>query len=202
MLLPPSKPQAWLDKAAAEAEREIHRCRKRGRHAGAAIRAIRDSDGRRLALTTMRMLSGPLARRRLAWWHGSEKSDKVTRLAMLEAWGEECVWCRRPIYYSDMEVEHLIPKSLDGQDITHLLDGHGLAKDFDLFSLENLAPSCGRCNDRKGFRPAPDAPFVTILLGTARERAPKIAEAVEKLRGKKKLERALVLVEAAAASGR
>jgi hypothetical protein len=38
--------------------------------------------------------------------------DNMTRLAMFEAWKERCIWCHRPLFFDQMEVEHVLPKSL------------------------------------------------------------------------------------------
>jgi hypothetical protein len=75
--------------------------------------------------------------------------DDLVRLALFEAWGEKCVWCGRPLHFNEMEVEHLLPRSLGGDEKVATLQSHGLEEKFDLEVLENLAPSCGPCNRGK-----------------------------------------------------
>lgn len=116
------------------------------------------------------------------------ESDDLTRLAIFKAWNERCVWCRIPLFFSEMEVDHVIPKSLDSEYAVPLIAAHGLADDFDLRSLENLTVSCGPCNAGKGRKPPPEAPSITLVLATARSHAPGIAQRVGKLRGRRKLD--------------
>ena len=129
------------------------------------------------------------------------ETDDLTRLAVFTAWGERCVWCRRPLFFSETELDHLIPKSLDAESVACLIDSHGLPLDFDVLSVGNLAPSCGPCNSGKGAKPPPDAPAITLVLRAAASRAAELEEDVEKLRGRRKLEVALPVVIAAAAGG-
>jgi hypothetical protein len=129
------------------------------------------------------------------------ESDDLIRLALFKAWHERCVWCRIPLYFSEMEIDHVIPKSLDSENVRRLIAAHGLSDDFDLHSLENLAASCGPCNGGKSRKPPPEAPGITLVLTTARSQAPGIADVAQKLRGKRKLDEALAIVRAAAAAG-
>lgn len=69
----------------------------------------------------------------------SEGLDDLTRLALFESWGEKCVWCGRPLFFNEMEAEHLLPKSLQGRQRVAVLEEHGRGADFDLEALENLA---------------------------------------------------------------
>src|SRR5438132_4780397 len=86
---------------------------------------------------------------------------------------ERCIWCSQPIPYQEMEVEHLIPKDLEGDELPRVLALHGLPPDYDLEALENLAPSCRNCNSRRSTCPPPDTPIIAILLdaGVTRARA-------------------------------
>ena len=131
--------------------------------------------------------------------------NDLLRLAMLQAWDERCVWCRIPLFFNQTEVEHLMPKSLDApgkqEEKAQTLSLHGLATDYDLNALENLAPSCRPCNGGKGLRPPPDAPIITLTLERARKKAPGIRETAEKLRSDRKVEAAATVLRAAAEAG-
>jgi hypothetical protein len=124
--------------------------------------------------------------------------NKLQRLALLQAWGEQCAWCGRPIFFTEMEVEHIIPKSLKGEKLAHALELHALAEHYDVNSLENLVPSCGPCNTGKGKRLAPTTPAVSLLLDTACERAASIASTAAELAKKAKVEKAAAVVLASA----
>jgi hypothetical protein len=131
--------------------------------------------------------------------------DDLVRLAMLDEWEAKCVWCRRPLFFNQMEVEHLIPKSLgekgNGEDTAETLQLHGLDADYDVHALENLAPSCRPCNGGKGAKPPPDAPVITLLLERARDKAPGIRDTAEKMRGDRRIERAATILRAGADAG-
>lgn len=127
--------------------------------------------------------------------------DDLTRLALFERWGETCVWCGRPLIFADMEVEHLLPKSLTGDELAAALRLHGRPQDLDLDSLENLAPSCGPCNRTKGNRPPPDTPRISTLLRDAHDRAPRIRANAERLAKSRSVQRALTIVLTAVGTG-
>ncbi len=130
-----------------------------------------------------------------------EPINDVTRLALFQAWHEKCVWCQTPLAFNEMEVEHLLPKSLAGTERTKVLQAHGLEESFDLDALENMAPSCRSCNGRKGKRTPPVAPLITTLLDTANRKAPDIRDASEKLTSSRRVATALTVLGSAARSG-
>lgn len=123
--------------------------------------------------------------------------DPALRLAMFEVWGERCGWCGEPIHYVEMEIDHVIPKHLNGEALAKVLEDFGLPGDFDLLALENLVPSCGACNgaSRKGRRPPPNVPIVANLRRTAADRAGAIAERADRFRGDAELAKALTVIE-------
>jgi 5-methylcytosine-specific restriction endonuclease McrA len=120
--------------------------------------------------------------------------NKLQRLALFKAWNEECAWCRLPIFFSEMEVEHIIPKSLKDEDRAYALDLHGLHADYDLDAVENLVPSCGPCNRGKGKRIAPTTPALSLLLETAQERADLITSMAARFAKRKEVEKAAAVV--------
>jgi hypothetical protein len=124
----------------------------------------------------------------------------LERLALFKLWNGRCVWCKQPIFFSEMEVEHLIPKSLAGRDLLNALRLHGLPLDYDVFAMNNLAPSCGPCNSGKGAKVPPDAAVVAMLLKGASDKSDAVSELAERLTHRRKLEEALAIVRAAAST--
>jgi hypothetical protein len=122
------------------------------------------------------------------------------RLALLEAWGEKCCWCHRPLAYSDLEVEHLVPKGLQPREQARVLTLYGLPADFDVWDLENLGPSCRRCNSRKGRRPLPEAPIVLRVLTDAQRLAPRVRQRAHQLQQQVPLDKLIATLAAAGAS--
>src|SRR5882762_6248935 len=98
------------------------------------------------------------------------------RFALYLVGRERCIWCSQPILYSEMEVEHIVPKYLQGDELSQTLALHGLPPDYDLDALENLAPSCGKCNGLKGIRTPPDRPIIAIMLDAGIVRAHAIRD--------------------------
>jgi hypothetical protein len=135
----------------------------------------------------------------------AEPVDNLTRLAMLEAWNASCVWCGRPLFFNQMEAEHLIPRSLGDESNApkraEVLQIHGLGADYDVDALENLAPSCRACNSGKGSKSPPDTPGIALLLEKSRARAPAIRTAAKKMRGDRVIERAAAVLRAGAEEG-
>ena len=131
--------------------------------------------------------------------------DDLVRLALFDAWNAKCVWCQRPLFFNHMEVEHLIPRSLDDEGKEEqkaaTLRLHGLDAGYDLQALENLAPSCGPCNGGKGPKPPPDTPIITLLLEKARDKAPDIRDTADKMRGDRRINSAATILRAGAEAG-
>ncbi|MFI8860714.1 HNH endonuclease [Streptomyces prasinus] len=120
------------------------------------------------------------------------------RLALFKVWKERCAWCYLPLCYSEFEVEHLIPKSLatNSAKRNQVLALHKLPNDYDLFALENLAPSCRPCNQGKGRKIPPEAPRISFLLREARDNAPAIRKKAKRFVQQKGIHEALAVIEA------
>src|SRR4051794_7823335 len=80
------------------------------------------------------------------------RNDAVLRLKLFQAWRLRCYSCRRPQEYRDVEIDHIIPRTISPARLQQLVEQHGLAADFDLHAPANLAPICGACNTEKSDR--------------------------------------------------
>lgn len=81
-----------------------------------------------------------------------QKFDIDFREALWKAHGKRCIYCREPIDFFDMRIDHVIPEHLAHGDPTRrleVLEEIGLSPDFDIRGHGNLAPSCERCNSTK-----------------------------------------------------
>jgi 5-methylcytosine-specific restriction endonuclease McrA len=65
---------------------------------------------------------------------------KTDRLKVHEKYKGHCAYCGKPIEYKDMQVDHIRPKR---EWIEALVEGENID------SIENLNPSCRRCNHYK-----------------------------------------------------
>ncbi|MFG1997351.1 hypothetical protein ACGFJ7_45975 [Actinoplanes sp. NPDC048988] len=76
-----------------------------------------------------------------------------------------------------MEIDHIIPRTISPARLQQLIELHGLAADFDLNALSNLAPICGACNTEKSNRDdVLDSPRFALQLVEAR----RLASVVER----------------------
>ncbi len=127
-----------------------------------------------------------------------DETHASLRFATFLEWRQRCVWGHEPIAYDEMELDHLIPKSLAGQELSEALEMHSLPDDYDLESTRNKVPACRQCNGIKSKRIPPLAPGLTFLLEDAARRAPLIEEHAKQLRGNWRVGRLLGELESMA----
>ncbi len=72
--------------------------------------------------------------------------NKKKRQLVYDKFGGRCAYCGREIAYKDMQVDHKDP--LFRNDTDEQLAKAGIKRGTD--DLDNLMPSCRRCNFRKG----------------------------------------------------
>jgi hypothetical protein len=111
-------------------------------------------------------------------------------------YGKRCVWCREPVVFRELEVDHLVPRSLTGPELAEALARYGLPSQFDVFGLENLVPSCGSCNRTKGGAPISDAPIIRVMLDDARKKALTISQKADSFNRSRKLHEAIAVIKA------
>lgn len=85
-----------------------------------------------------------------------EVNDKEYREAIWKAHNYLCLLCERPLDFSELEIDHVVPESwhkLPEPERTANLTKIGLPADFKILSRLNHAPLHGRCNNRKRAMP-------------------------------------------------
>lgn len=113
-----------------------------------------------------------------------KKSDnRFLRLALLEAWKNACYWCKKPVDYTITQIDHILPKSLKGKELTEALASYGLRDDYDLHAPYNLAPICSPCNGpgEKGQLFKPGVPIFLSKLDKAQKLEGAVIKAVLKM---------------------
>ncbi len=96
----------------------------------------------------------------------------LLRLCLYDAWGGRCYWCKEPARYSEIEIDHVIPKDLVGTELADALTDLGFPSDYHVHDPGNLAPIHGRCNSEKAAAWFGRAPrYLRTLELTARTRA-------------------------------
>lgn len=106
-------------------------------------------------------------------------SDDLIRAALWEAYGKRCFWHGEPIAFAELEIDHLIPESLEKKplELKKILNIASLPMDYDLQALQNLVPSCGTCNGKKSavvFKP----PRLLYLVQLVERTLPKVEKLV------------------------
>jgi hypothetical protein len=132
----------------------------------------------------------------------SDTLSVVERIAIWTAHSKRCAYCEEPLKYADLEIDHIIPRSLrnNPQKLQNLLVQLSLHASFDLNSLENLLPSHGGCNFRKKARIFSQA-NARFFLEIAQGKLGTIRSLIPQLEIESSREKLLALVEAALQSG-
>ena len=81
---------------------------------------------------------------------GTRMFDTKTRLALWNANQRKCFYCAEPVFYRDLEIDHIVPEKTTVEQLMELRSRIGLPTDFALNSLYNLVPTHHGCNNRKG----------------------------------------------------
>lgn len=79
------------------------------------------------------------------------KFDNITRSAIWSAYNNICFFCGRPLDWSDLHIDHLLPEFLTAVPniFKQLLVDYELPPEFEINDITNLVPSHSRCNLRK-----------------------------------------------------
>lgn len=72
--------------------------------------------------------------------------DPFVRESLFRGYNKRCVYCRNPLLFRNMQIDHIIPKSYGKE---RAISNYGLNPDFELDSYYNLVPSCASCNNIK-----------------------------------------------------
>lgn len=111
-------------------------------------------------------------------------ADFGLRLALHEVAGKKCVWCTEPVTYADMQIDHLIYKTIDDAALRNLIDAFTLRADFSVHETYNLVPVHASCNRVKSNKPLPVNALHAAILQAAADRATEVerkAESYKKL---------------------
>jgi len=73
-------------------------------------------------------------------------NDLFVRSVLWKAYNKRCIYCRKYLPIKNMQIDHVIPKSLGKENA---IKKYGLNSDFELDGYYNLVPSCPSCNNRK-----------------------------------------------------
>jgi HNH endonuclease len=111
----------------------------------------------------------------------NDKDNWIVRQAIWECHDCRCAYWGHPIELDDMQIDHILPESLDKEPLKKIqvLEQYKLDQDFILNSLENYVPSSRKANREKGKSILPTA--TDLLLKKAKRKAPKIITKVNQI---------------------
>lgn len=74
------------------------------------------------------------------------------RVALWRAHEKRCYYCEKPLRFSDLWIDHVLPENLlgDAEKLTKIIQEYELESDFVINDYCNWLPTHWRCNQRKG----------------------------------------------------
>ncbi len=125
------------------------------------------------------------------------------RFAVHVTHGEKCYMCSKPLDLQSMEVDHVVPESLEGNPIrlAQVLRDLGRPDAFDIQSFANWLPACRGCNGRKLDTIFEPSPIVQLCLQRAAKHAAKAAALAEEVVSNRKISNALGVLQRADEKG-
>ena len=104
-----------------------------------------------------------------------QRFSDIHRQALWEAHRKRCLYCKKPLLFKELIIDHVIPEKTakDDNQLARLRVTHGLGVDFDIAGDENLAPACHACNTAKtDHLLSPE--YAALILTQVAARLPKI----------------------------
>lgn len=116
---------------------------------------------------------------------------------------ERCYMCSRPLDLKTMEVDHVIPESLqnDPDRLAEVLVAFGRPTTFSLDSYENWMPSCRTCNGQKQALVFEPTPLIQAVLQKADSKAGEAARLAAESISKRKIANAINILQRAEERG-
>jgi 5-methylcytosine-specific restriction endonuclease McrA len=105
--------------------------------------------------------------------------NRLLRDVLVGLWDRQCYWCREFKGYTDLQIDHILPKTADKSMRDSLRHEFRLEANYDVHAPYNLAPICGMCNQQKGSADLTKYGVVLTSLQKAKKFAPEVAQRVE-----------------------
>lgn len=124
------------------------------------------------------------------------------RWAVFSVHGDVCYLCRKPLEYTTMQVDHVVPEHLlsSSEELANAIKALGLPESFAINSFENWLPAHGPCNREKAGLTFAAAPIVLVHLEKAASKADKARAIATQAISNRRLGNALAVIEVAASS--
>lgn len=114
----------------------------------------------------------------------TQGDNTFLRFALFDAWKCRCYWCSKPVDFTVVEIDHIVPKDLAETALKEAVSAYGLRVDYDLHAPYNLAPICRPCNGsgQKGDLFLIHAPVILSQQKKAEKHADHVIKEVQKMR--------------------
>ena len=113
--------------------------------------------------------------------------DNVIRSALWSSYSCSCFYCNKPLDWTDLHVDHIIPESIETKlNFDDVKIDYALDPSFQVNDLQNLVPTHAKCNQRKGDELFNKATTLYYLALTNRRLSNVEAEIAKLLRRKNK----------------
>jgi hypothetical protein len=129
--------------------------------------------------------------------------SRPERFGLWKAWDGCCAWCAEKVVFKDVQIDHLIPLDVVASDEARkeIVSRYSLPADFDFSGLENLVPSCSRCNRLKSSQVFEPSPALILFISSVRLKAGLARHIANTFIADEKKEKLLAKVEAAVQRG-
>jgi 5-methylcytosine-specific restriction endonuclease McrA len=131
-----------------------------------------------------------------------QRFTDIHRRALWEAHRQRCLYCRKPLLFKELVIDHVIPETTvkDAERLADLRITHALGADFDILGDENLAPACHACNsDKLAHLFSPER--AALILTQVKDRLPKFNRLKEKYQRQASVEDVMLGVSVALEKG-
>jgi 5-methylcytosine-specific restriction endonuclease McrA len=125
------------------------------------------------------------------------------RFVVYLADGGKCFWCGIPVFYRDVQIDHVFPEDLldDNSELARIKVEYGLGAQYDINGFENWVTCHQGCNLRKRNTVLPNAPRTLLTVAELKQRAPKLASESKKYASRKRAEEILGMLASALTAG-
>jgi 5-methylcytosine-specific restriction endonuclease McrA len=112
----------------------------------------------------------------------ANKEDPAVRHSIWKCYKYECYYCKHFIEFMDMQIDHIIPDKYrrEPERLTSALISIRKEEGFEINSLQNFIPACGRCNREKGDHF--NKQRILMALEKAEKQVPNIKKEIERRR--------------------
>jgi HNH endonuclease len=124
------------------------------------------------------------------------------RYVVFVADGGKCFWCGLPLYYADVQIDHVFPESLLGtEDFEQIKSDYDLGDDYKINGFENWVTCHQGCNLRKRDSLPHNSPKTIFAVGQLKQRASKLEVESKKFATKRRAQGVLGALASAITAG-